>query len=144
MVLVVIICERRTKRSSVSQWPSCFLYWVKNKTKERDDFVHRLTFRLLAAILQRAAGREKKKMVGNADHSFCGNFRQGQVQNLIIANFSVLARKGSKLIANYKYSATKVTSLPSLSHSLSLSLSLSLSFTLAPHAQYRKRFRANY
>ena len=48
-----------------------------------------------------------------------------------------LARKSAKLIANF--SATKVTSLPP--HSLSLSLSLS---PTAPHAQYRKRFRASY
>ena len=46
-----------------------------------------------------------------------------------------LARKSAKLFANF--SATLVTSLPSLSVSLSLSLSLSPS---APHAQYRKRF----
>ena len=44
-----------------------------------------------------------------------------------------------KLIANF--SATMMTSLPSLSLSLSVSLSLSLS---VPHAQYRKRFRASY
>ena len=58
-----------------------------------------------------------------------------------------LARKSAKLIANF--SATKVASLPSipLSFSLSLSLSLSLYPSLswsAPHAQYRKRFRASY
>ena len=50
-----------------------------------------------------------------------------------------LARKGAKLIANF--SATKVTSLPSVSVSLSLSLSLS---PHAPHTQYRKCFRASY
>ena len=50
-----------------------------------------------------------------------------------------LARKSAKLSADF--SATKVTSLPSLSLSLSLSLPLSPS---APHAQYRKRFRASY
>ena len=44
-----------------------------------------------------------------------------------------------KLIANF--SATMVTSLPSVSVSLSLSLSLS---PKVPHAQYRKRFRASY
>ena len=43
----------------------------------------------------------------------------------------LLARKSAKLLANF--SATKVTSLPSLSLSPS-----------APHAQYRKRFRASY
>ena len=42
-----------------------------------------------------------------------------------------------KLIANF--SATMVTSLPSVSVSLSLSLSPKV-----PHAQYRKRFRASY
>ena len=49
-----------------------------------------------------------------------------------------------KFIANF--SATMVTSLPSLSLSLciSLSLSLSLCLTKVPHAQYRKRFRASY
>ena len=46
-----------------------------------------------------------------------------------------------EFIANF--SATMVTSLPSLSVSLSLSLSLSLS-PKVPHAQYRKRFRASY
>ena len=44
-----------------------------------------------------------------------------------------------KFIANF--SATMVTSLPSISLSLSLSLSLS---PKVPHAQYRKRFRASY
>ena len=44
-----------------------------------------------------------------------------------------------KFIANF--SATMVTSLPSLSLYLSLSLSLS---PKVPHAQYRKRFRASY
>ena len=50
-----------------------------------------------------------------------------------------------KLIANF--SATMITSLPSISLSLSVSLSLSLSLSLSPsvpHAQYRKRFRASY
>ena len=50
-----------------------------------------------------------------------------------------------KFIANF--SATMVTSLPSLSVSLSLSLCLYLSLSLSPkvpHAQYRKRFRASY
>ena len=46
-----------------------------------------------------------------------------------------------KLIANF--SATMMTSLPSISLSLSLSLYLSLSPSV-PHAQYRKRFRASY
>ena len=46
-----------------------------------------------------------------------------------------------KFIANF--SATMVTSLPSLSVSLSLCLYLSLS-PKVPHAQYRKRFRASY
>ena len=55
----------------------------------------------------------------------------------------ILAKKSAKLFANF--SATKVTSLPSLSLCLSLSLSVSLSFSQnAPHAQYRKRFRASY
>ena len=58
-----------------------------------------------------------------------------------ILRWKFLARKGAKFIANA--SATKVTSLPSLSLSLSLSLYLSLS-PHAPHAQYRKRFRASY
>ena len=44
-----------------------------------------------------------------------------------------------KFIANF--SATMVTSLPSLSLCLYLSLSLS---PKVPHAQYRKRFRASY
>ena len=44
-----------------------------------------------------------------------------------------------KLIANF--SATMMTSLPSISLSLSLYLSLSPS---VPHTQYRKRFRASY
>ena len=48
-----------------------------------------------------------------------------------------------KFIANF--SATMVTSLPSLSVCISLSLSLSLSLSpKVPHAQYRKRFRASY
>ena len=46
-----------------------------------------------------------------------------------------------KFIANF--SATMVTSLPSLSVSLSVNISLSLS-PKVPHAQYRKRFRASY
>ena len=41
------------------------------------------------------------------------------------------------------FSATKMTSLPSICLSLSLYLSLSLSPS-APHAQDRKRFRASY
>ena len=61
----------------------------------------------------------------------------------LFANFSVLARKSANFFANF--SATKVTSLPSFSLSLSLSLSLYLSLSpSAPHAQYRKRFRASY
>ena len=48
-----------------------------------------------------------------------------------------LARKSSKLIANF--SAKMMTSLPSFSLCISLSLSPS-----APHAQYRKRFCASY
>ena len=44
-----------------------------------------------------------------------------------------------KVIANF--SATMVTSLPSLSVSLSVCISLSPNI---PHAQYRKRFRASY
>ena len=50
-----------------------------------------------------------------------------------------------KFIANF--TATMVTSLPSLSLSLSLSLCISLSLSLSPkvpHAQSRKRFRASY
>ena len=48
-----------------------------------------------------------------------------------------------EFIANF--SATMVTSLPSISLSLSLSLYLSLSLSPSvPHAQYRKRFRASY
>ena len=73
-----------------------------------------------------------------------GNFSQGNVQNSSpILRCTFLARKSAKLIANF--SATKVTSLPSLS--LSLSLSFSLYLSLSPsihHAQYRKRFRASY
>ena len=67
--------------------------------------------------------------------------KDGSAENLIacIANFSGLARKSANFFANF--SATKVTSLPS--HSLSLSLYLSLSPS-APHAHYRKRFRASY
>ena len=72
------------------------------------------------------------------------NFWQGKVQNSSpILRCTFLARKSAKLIANFN--ATLVTSLPS--HSLSLSLSLSVSLSLspsAPHAQYRKRFRASY
>ena len=69
----------------------------------------------------------------------------------LFANFSVLARKSANFFANF--SAAKVASLPCvyvslslpLSPSLSLYLSLSLSLTpSAPHAQYRKRFRASY
>ena len=58
-----------------------------------------------------------------------------------ILRWKFLSRKGAKFIANF--SATMVTSLPSHSLSLSLSLSVSLSPS-APHAQYRKRFRASY
>ena len=66
-----------------------------------------------------------------------------------ILRWKFLARKGAKFIANF--SATKVTSLPSLSLSLSLSLYFSLFLSLslslspsAPHTHYRKRFRASY
>ena len=57
----------------------------------------------------------------------------------------ILARRSTKLIANF--SATKVTSLPSLSLSLSLCLSLYLSLSLSHRAHLthnRKRFRASY
>ena len=70
------------------------------------------------------------------------NFWQGKVQNSSpILMYKFLARKSAKLIANL---LSDVTSL-SLSLSLSLSVSLSLSLSpSAPHAQYRKRFRASY
>ena len=77
-------------------------------------------------------------------------FLQGKVQNSSpILRCTFFARKSTKMIANF--SATKVTSLPSLSLSLSLSLSFSFSLSLslslsphAPHAQYRKRSCASY
>ena len=47
----------------------------------------------------------------------------------LLANLSVLARKSANFFANF--SATKVTSLPSISLSLSLSLSRSLSVSLS-------------
>ena len=53
----------------------------------------------------------------------------------------IFGNRKRKFIANF--SATMVTSLPSLSVCLYLSLSLSLS-PKVPHAQYRKRFRASY
>ena len=67
------------------------------------------------------------------------NFWQGKVYTH--GQVRIFGKGKCKLIANF--SATMVTSLPSLSVSLSLSLSLSLSPS-APHAQYRKRFRASY
>ena len=55
----------------------------------------------------------------------------------------IFAKGKCKFIANF--SATMVTSLPSLSLSVCLYLSLSLSLSpKVPHAQYRKRFRASY
>ena len=70
------------------------------------------------------------------------NFWQGKVQNYSpILRCTFLAGKSAKLIANF--SATKVTSLPSVSLCISLSLSLSLSPSVH-HAQYRQRFRASY
>ena len=51
----------------------------------------------------------------------------------------IFGKEKCKFIANF--SATMVTSLPSLSLCLYLSLSLS---PKVPHAQYRKRFRASY
>ena len=70
------------------------------------------------------------------------NFWQGRVQNSSpMLRCKFLARKSAKLIANF--SATMVTSLPSLSLFLCISLSLSLSPSV-PHAQYRKRFRVSY
>ena len=53
----------------------------------------------------------------------------------------IFGNRKRKFIANF--SATMVTSLPSLSLSVCISLSLSLS-PKVPHAQYRKRFRASY
>ena len=61
------------------------------------------------------------------------NFWQGKVQNSSpILRCKFLARKSAKLIANF--SATKVTSLPSISLSLYLSFSLSLSLSLSHRA----------
>ena len=65
----------------------------------------------------------------------------------LIATCAIFGKEKCKFIANF--SATMVTSLPSISLSLSLSLSVSLSLSLSlssklPHAQYRKRFRASY
>ena len=59
----------------------------------------------------------------------------------LIANCANFGKGKCKFIANF--SATMVTSLPSLSLSLSVCISLSLS-PKVPHAQYRKRFRASY
>ena len=67
----------------------------------------------------------------------------GKESAKLFANFSILARKSAKFFTTF--SATKVTSLPSLSLCISLSLSLSLSLSpSAPHTQYRKRFRASF
>ena len=75
-------------------------------------------------------------------------FGKGKCKKLI-GNCAIFWQGKCKLIANF--SATMVTSLPSLSVSLYLSLSVSLSLSLSlshtpnvPHAQYRKRFRASY
>ena len=68
----------------------------------------------------RVFGKGKCKLIAN-----CANFGKGKCK--FIANFS----------------ATMMTSLPSLSVCLSLSRYRSLSPNV-PHAQYRKRFRASY
>ena len=72
------------------------------------------------------------------------NFWQRKVQNSSPILTSIFfARKSAKLTTNF--SASKVTSLPSVFLSLTLYLSLSLSLSpSAPHPQYRKRFRASY
>ena len=64
-------------------------------------------------------------------------FGKGNISSSPIVR--IFGKGKCKFIANF--SATMVTSLPSISLSLYLSLSLS---PKVPHAQYRKRFRASY
>ena len=87
--------------------------------------------------LQKEPGAGEKKN-GNS-----GNFVPESVSSSPIVR--IFGKGKCKFIANF--SATMVTSLPSISLSLSLSLSLYLSLSLSPkvpHVQYRKRFRASY
>ena len=84
--------------------------------------------------LREGIGRDGKCEGRNEKCEFLA--REGVSSSPIVRIFG----KGKcKFIANF--SATMVTSLPSISLSLSLSLSLS---PKVPHAQYRKRFRASY
>ena len=82
--------------------------------------------------------------VNSASFKRGANFSQGKVQNyspIRILRCTFLARKSTKLIANF--SATKVASLPSVSvslpPSLSLSFSLSLSLSLSHTHTHTKR-----
>ena len=68
-------------------------------------------------------------------------FGKGSVSSSPIVR--IFGKGKCKFIANF--SATMVTSLPSISLSLSLSLSVSLSLSpKVPHAQYRKRGSTSY
>ena len=147
--LIHFFMRRRTVqpeiRSFVSVLRSPVTLFDRNKTKNGNCFEESNVF-----------GNGKCELSAIQDgRNWGANFWQGKAQNCSpILTCKFLARKSAKLIANF--SATKVTSLPSLSLSLSLSvslslslslsvsLSLSLSLSLSPRAQYRKRFRAFY
>ena len=101
------------------------------------QLVEPLSPHLTVRILRRMRTVPKWNVFGHGKCEFSANqerrneganFWQGKVQNSSpILRCKFLARKSVKLTANF--SATMVTSLPSISLSLSVSLSLSLSLT---------------
>ena len=107
-------------RSFVSVLRSPVTPFDRSKTKNANCFEERATFLATESVnsVPFKRGETKVQIFGK------------KVQNSSpILRWKFLARKGTKFIANF--SATKVTSLPSLSPSLPLSLSLSVSLSLS-------------
>ena len=119
--LIHVSMRRRTVqpeiRSFVSVLRSPVTPFDKSKTKNENCFEECNVF-----------GNGKCELNAIKEGGKRCNFLARNVQNSSpILRCTFLARKGAKLIANFR--ATKVTSLPSISLSLSLSLSVSLSLS---------------
>ena len=126
LIWFIFSMRRRTVQPEIRSFVSCFDPLSRHLTEANEEWE---LFRRAQRFWQRKVWTQ----------------RPSRGEKLIIIRCKFLARKSTKFFANF--SATKVTSLSSHSLSLSLSLSLYLSFSLspsAPHAQYRKRFRASY